>query len=305
MDVWIFFSWLSYLSPYVGWETNDEMIFFVSKKYKEEIAYQFSIFIWIQLVATKPVTSCFKQEKNWNCNAKYTWILYMCFRCEYSVYTCLLIIIEVNKTRCKRPPLFIYLCKWLVDMCFHFEYSVSICLLITIDVNRSMWKRPPVFVYLCKTVYWHVLSLWILISLCLLIIIDVNTNMWMRPPIVVYLCKSVCWNVLSLWILISLCLLMTIYVHTNMWSLSFFRHRFQNWTRNRYQRHQIFPLLLRTHLTELFQYILLHQFIVKPQVLQVSINHIIHSVFHNGISYPLTNTRLLSALTSWTVFTEA
>ena len=82
----------------------------------------------------------------------------MCFRCEYSVYTCLLIIIEVNRTRCKRPPLFIYLRKWLVDMCFHFEYSVSICLLITIDVNRSMWKRPPVFVYLCKTVCWHVLS---------------------------------------------------------------------------------------------------------------------------------------------------
>ena len=27
---------------------------------------------------------------------------------------------------------------------------------------------------------------------------------------------------------------------------------------NRYQRHQIFPLLLRTNLTELFQYILLH-----------------------------------------------
>ena len=70
--------------------------------------------------------------------------------------------ILVNRTRCKCPPLFIYLCKWLVYMCFHFEYSVSICLLITIDVNRSMWKRPPVFVYLCKTVCWHVLSLWII-----------------------------------------------------------------------------------------------------------------------------------------------
>ena len=159
VDVWIFFSWPSYLSPYVGWETNHEMIFFLSKKYKEEIAYKFSIFIWIQLVATKPVTSCFKQEKNYNCNAKYTWILYMCFRCEYSVYTCLLIIIEVNRTRCKRPPLFIYLRKWLLYMCFHFEYSVYICLLITIDVNRSKCKRPPVFVYLCKTVCWHVLSL--------------------------------------------------------------------------------------------------------------------------------------------------
>ena len=43
---------------------------------------------------------------------------------------------------------------------------------------------------------------------------------------------------------------------------------------------------------------LVYQFILKPQVLQVSINHIIHSVFHNGISYPLMNTRLLSALTS-------
>ena len=43
---------------------------------------------------------------------------------------------------------------------------------------------------------------------------------------------------------------------------------------------------------------LAYQCIPKAQVLQVSINHIIHSVFHNGISYPLTNTRLLSALTS-------
>ena len=157
-----------------------------------------------------------------------------------------------------RPPFFIYLRKWLVDMCFHFEYSVSICLLITIDVNRSMWKRPPVFVYLCKSVCWNVLSLWILIFLCLLIIIDVNTNRWKWPPVVVYLCKSACWNVLSLWILIYLCLLMTIYVNTNGWSLSFFRHRLRNWRRNRYQHHQIFPLLLGTHLTELFQYILLH-----------------------------------------------
>ena len=41
----------------------------------------------------------------------------------------------------------------------------------------------------------------------------------------------------SLWILISLCLLMKIYVNTNRSSLSFFRHRFQNWTRNRFQRH--------------------------------------------------------------------
>ena len=158
-----------------------------------------------------------------------------------------------------QAPTFIYLLTQMI--CWHvlsLWIIIFLCLLIIIDVNRSMWKRPPVFVYLCKTVCWHVLSLWILISLCLLIIIDVNTNRCKRPPVVVYLCKSVCWNVLLLWILISLCLLMTIYVNTNRWSLSFFRHLFQNWTRNRYQHHQIFPLLLRTHLTELFQYILLH-----------------------------------------------
>ena len=77
--------------------------------------------------------------------------------------------------------------------------------------------------------------------------------MWKRPPVFVYLCKSVCWHVLSLWILISICLLMTIDVNRSRWSLSFFRHCFQNWTKNRYQRHQIFPLLLRTHQTEWFQ----------------------------------------------------
>ena len=56
---------------------------------------------------------------------------------------------------------------------------IFVCLLIIIDVNRSKCKRPPVLCYLCKTVRppcWHVLSLWILISLCLLMRIDVNTN---------------------------------------------------------------------------------------------------------------------------------
>ena len=37
--------------------------------------------------------------------------------------------------------------------------------------------------------------------------------------------------------IISICLLITIYVNTNRWSLSFFRHRFQNWKRNRFQCH--------------------------------------------------------------------
>ena len=89
-----------------------------------------------------------------------------CFSFEYSISICLLILIDVNRSRCKHQPVFVYLRKWLVDMCFRFEYSVSVCLFITIDVNRSMWKQPPVFVYLCKTLCWHVLSLWIF-SICL------------------------------------------------------------------------------------------------------------------------------------------
>ena len=36
------------------------------------------------------------------------------------------------------------------SMCCSFEYSVSICLLIQINFNRTTCKRPPVFVYLCK-----------------------------------------------------------------------------------------------------------------------------------------------------------
>ena len=54
--------------------------------------------------------------------------------------------------------LFIY-AKLSVGMCFRFEYSVSVCLFITIDVNRSRCKCPPVLVYLCKSLCWHVLSL--------------------------------------------------------------------------------------------------------------------------------------------------
>ena len=33
---------------------------------------------------------------------------------------------------------------------FSFQYSLSICLFIQSDVNKSRWKRPPVFIYLCK-----------------------------------------------------------------------------------------------------------------------------------------------------------
>ena len=119
-----------------------------------------------------------------------------------------------------------------------FALNINICLFTY--YNRCQQKQvqaPTCICLITQTVCWHVLSLWILISLCLLMRIDVNTNRWMRPPVVVYLCKSVCWNVLSLWILISPCLLMTIYVNTNRSCLSFFRHRFQNWTRNRFQRH--------------------------------------------------------------------
>ena len=36
-------------------------------------------------------------------------------------------------------------------MCFSFEYSLSICLFIQSDVNKSRWKRPPVFIYLWKS----------------------------------------------------------------------------------------------------------------------------------------------------------
>ena len=34
---------------------------------------------------------------------------------------------------------------------FSFEYSVSIYLFIQSDVNKSRWKRPPVFIYLWKS----------------------------------------------------------------------------------------------------------------------------------------------------------
>ena len=48
----------------------------------------------------------------------------MCLSNEYSVSVCLLIQINVNKSRCKRPPVFVYLCKLpVVSMCLSFEYS--------------------------------------------------------------------------------------------------------------------------------------------------------------------------------------
>ena len=205
--------------------------------------------------------------------------------------------------------------------------------------------QVPTFVYLLtQMTCWHVLSLWIFsISLftyynrcqqkqvqaptciclfmqnCLLTCafgLNINISLFtyynrcqhkqVDATTRICLCMQICLLkcAFGLNINISLFTYDNLCQHKQLISFSF-RHLFQNWRRNRYQRDQIFPLLFTTHLTELFQNTLLHQFILKPQVLQVSINHIIHSVFHNGISYPLTNTRLLSALKSWTVFTEA
>ena len=112
-------------------------------------------------------------------------LLIMVFVLIFIIYY-LFIQSDVNKSRWKRPPVFIYLWKSLVvrhgfrlniqylfiylfkvistkaggtdhlylltpitccETWFSFEYSVTIYLFIQNDVNKSRWKWPPVYMY--------------------------------------------------------------------------------------------------------------------------------------------------------------
>ena len=142
------------------------------------------------------------------------WHVDMCFSLWiFSIYLftyvkattciCLLtqILIDVNRTRCKRPPVFVYLCKTTLLACAFQYLFVYLCesdhlsLFTYANFNwcQQIQVQAPtcICLFMQMTLCWHVLSLWILISLCLLIIIDVNRSKCKRPPVFVYLCKTV------------------------------------------------------------------------------------------------------------------
>ena len=69
---------------------------------------------------------------------------------------------DVNKTRWKRPPVFIYLWKSLVvrhDFHLNTQY-LFIYLFIQSDINKSRWNWPPLFTY-ASHLLWDMVFVWI------------------------------------------------------------------------------------------------------------------------------------------------
>ena len=76
----------------------------------------------------------------------------MWFSFYYSVYICLFIQSDVNKSRWKRPPVFIYLCKTLI-VTYGFRLNIHDIFIYLFKVmsTKALGNRPPVFIYLLKS----------------------------------------------------------------------------------------------------------------------------------------------------------